>query len=52
MAGIELVADQRTRAPFPRGAPELSRVHREAYKARSNAQVVGGEYHPFAGSDD
>jgi putrescine aminotransferase len=32
MAGIELVADKRTRTTFARGAPELARVHREAYK--------------------
>jgi putrescine aminotransferase len=41
MAGIELVADQRTRAPFPRGAPELSRVHREAYKRGAMLRLSG-----------
>jgi putrescine aminotransferase len=41
MAGIELVADQRTRAPFPRGAPELSRVHREAYKRGTMLRLSG-----------
>src|ERR1700756_3132436 len=29
MAGIELVAEKATKTPFPVGAPELSRVHRE-----------------------
>jgi putrescine---pyruvate transaminase len=42
MAGIELVADQRTRAPFPRGAPELTRVHREAYKRGAMLRLSGG----------
>jgi putrescine aminotransferase len=41
MAGIELVADQRTRAPFPRGAPELTRVHREAYKRGAMLRLSG-----------
>jgi putrescine---pyruvate transaminase len=41
MAGIELVADQRTRAPFPRGAPELARVHREAYKRGAMLRLSG-----------
>ncbi len=41
MAGIELVADQRTRAPFPRGAPELTRVHREAYKRGAMVRLSG-----------
>ena len=38
---IELVADQRTRAPFPRGAPELARVHREAYKRGAMLRLSG-----------
>ena len=42
MAGIELVADQGTRAPFPRGAPELARVHREAYKRGAMIRLSGG----------
>jgi putrescine---pyruvate transaminase len=42
MAGIELVADQRTRTPFPRGAPELTRVHREAYKRGAMLRLSGG----------
>jgi adenosylmethionine-8-amino-7-oxononanoate aminotransferase len=41
MAGIELVADQRTKAPFPRGAPELARVHREAYKRGAMIRLSG-----------
>lgn len=41
MAGIELVADQRTRAPFPRGAPELNRVHREAYRRGAMLRLSG-----------
>jgi putrescine aminotransferase len=41
MAGIELVADQRTRAPFPRGAPELTRVHREAYRRGAMLRLSG-----------
>jgi adenosylmethionine-8-amino-7-oxononanoate aminotransferase len=41
MAGIELVADQCTRAPFPRGAPELTRVHREAYKRGAMLRLSG-----------
>jgi putrescine---pyruvate transaminase len=41
MAGIELVADQRTRAPFARGAPELTRVHREAYKRGAMLRLSG-----------
>jgi putrescine---pyruvate transaminase len=41
MAGIELVADQRTRAPFSRGAPELTRVHREAYKRGAMVRLSG-----------
>jgi len=42
MAGIELVADQSTRAAFPRGAPELTRVHREAYKRGAMLRLSGG----------
>jgi len=41
MAGIELVADKRTRAPFARGAPELSRVHREAYRRGAMIRLSG-----------
>jgi putrescine---pyruvate transaminase len=41
MAGIELVADKRTRAPFPRGAPELARIHREAYKRGAMIRLSG-----------
>jgi putrescine---pyruvate transaminase len=41
MAGIELVADQRTRAAFPRGAPELTRVHREAYRRGAMLRLSG-----------
>ncbi|HUJ54114.1 MAG TPA: aminotransferase class III-fold pyridoxal phosphate-dependent enzyme, partial [Steroidobacteraceae bacterium] len=41
MAGIELVADQRTRATFPRGAPELARVHRETYRRGAMIRLSG-----------
>jgi putrescine---pyruvate transaminase len=41
MAGIELVADQRTRASWPRGAPELARVHREAYRRGAMIRLSG-----------
>ena len=41
MAGIELVADKRTRAPFARGAPELARVHREAYQRGAMIRLSG-----------
>jgi putrescine---pyruvate transaminase len=41
MAGIELVADKRTRAPFARGAPELARVHRETYKRGAMIRLSG-----------
>ena len=41
MAGIELVADKRTRTPFARGAPELARVHREAYKRGAMIRLSG-----------
>jgi putrescine aminotransferase len=41
MAGIELVADKSTRKPFPRGAPELARVHREAYKRGGMIRLSG-----------
>ncbi len=41
MAGIELVADKRTRTPFPRAAPELARVHREAYKRGAMIRLSG-----------
>jgi adenosylmethionine-8-amino-7-oxononanoate aminotransferase len=41
MAGIELVADKATRAPFPAGAPELARVHRETYKRGAMVRLSG-----------
>jgi putrescine---pyruvate transaminase len=41
MAGIELVADKANRTPFPRGAPELARVHREAYKRGAMIRLSG-----------
>jgi putrescine---pyruvate transaminase len=41
MAGIELVADKSTRKPFARGAPELARVHREAYKRGGMIRLSG-----------
>jgi len=41
MAGIELVADKDTRKPFARGAPELARVHREAYKRGAMIRLSG-----------
>jgi adenosylmethionine-8-amino-7-oxononanoate aminotransferase len=41
MAGIELVADKRTRATFPRGAPELARVHRETYRRGAMIRLSG-----------
>lgn len=41
MAGIELVADRATRAPFPRGAPELARVQREAYRRGAMIRLSG-----------
>jgi adenosylmethionine-8-amino-7-oxononanoate aminotransferase len=41
MAGIELVADQATRAGFPAGAPELARVHRETYKRGAMVRLSG-----------
>jgi adenosylmethionine-8-amino-7-oxononanoate aminotransferase len=41
MAGIELVADKRTRAPFARAAPELARVHRETYKRGAMIRLSG-----------
>lgn len=41
MAAIELVADQSARTPFPRGAPELARVHREAYKRGAMLRLSG-----------
>jgi len=41
MAGIELVADKSTRAPFARGAPELARVHREAYQRGAMIRLSG-----------
>jgi adenosylmethionine-8-amino-7-oxononanoate aminotransferase len=42
MAGIELVADKRSRASFVRGAPELTRVHRETYKRGAMIRLSGG----------
>jgi putrescine---pyruvate transaminase len=41
MAGIEIVADKATKAPFPRGAPELARVHREAYQRGAMIRLSG-----------
>jgi putrescine---pyruvate transaminase len=41
MAGIELVADQRSRTSFPRGAPELARVHREVYERGAMIRLSG-----------
>ena len=41
MAGIELVADKAKRTPFPRGAPELARVHREAYQRGAMIRLSG-----------
>ena len=41
MAGIEIVADKATRAAFPRGAPELARVQREAYKRGAMIRLSG-----------
>lgn len=41
MAGIEIVADKATRTPFPRGAAELARVHREAYKRGAMIRLSG-----------
>jgi adenosylmethionine-8-amino-7-oxononanoate aminotransferase len=41
MAGIELVADRAKRTPFPRGAPELARVHREAYQRGAMIRLSG-----------
>jgi len=41
MAGIELVADKATRATFPVGAPELTRVHRETYKRGAMIRLSG-----------
>jgi adenosylmethionine-8-amino-7-oxononanoate aminotransferase len=42
MAGIELVADKRSRTSFVRGAPELTRVHRETYKRGAMIRLSGG----------
>jgi putrescine---pyruvate transaminase len=41
MAGIELVADKPSRSPFPRAAPELTRVQREAYKRGAMIRLSG-----------
>lgn len=41
MAGIELVADKATRKSFPRGAPELARVQREAYRRGAMIRLSG-----------
>src|ERR1700689_545123 len=41
MAGVELVADKRTRATVPRGAPELARVHRETYRRGAMIRLSG-----------
>jgi len=41
MASVELVADKATRAPFPRGAVELTRVHRETYARGAMVRLSG-----------
>jgi putrescine aminotransferase len=41
MAGIELVADRRTRTAFASGAAELSRVHRESYRRGAMIRLSG-----------
>ena len=41
MAAVELVADKATRAPFPRGAQELTRVHRETYERGAMVRLSG-----------
>jgi len=41
MAGIELVAEKATRTTFPASAPELARVHREAYKRGAMIRLSG-----------
>ena len=42
MAGIELVADKAKRTPFPRGAPELTRLQRVAYRRGAMIRLSGG----------
>ena len=41
MAGIELVSHKGSRTPFPRAAPELARVQREAYKRGAMIRLSG-----------
>jgi len=41
MAAVELVADKATRAPFPRGAEELTRVHRATYERGAMVRLSG-----------
>lgn len=41
MAAVELVADKATRAPFARGAEELTRVHRETYRRGAMVRLSG-----------
>jgi len=41
MAGIEIVADKPTRRSFPRAAPELARLQREAYKRGAMIRLSG-----------
>jgi adenosylmethionine-8-amino-7-oxononanoate aminotransferase len=41
MAGIELVADKASRTSFVRGAPELTRVHRETYQRGAMIRLSG-----------
>ena len=41
MAAVELVADKATRATFPRGAGELTRVHRETYRRGAMVRLSG-----------
>lgn len=41
MAAVELVADKATRATFPRGASELTRVHRATYERGAMVRLSG-----------
>jgi adenosylmethionine-8-amino-7-oxononanoate aminotransferase len=42
MACLELVADRRTKKPFPRGAKEVAAVAREAYRRGAMVRTSGG----------
>jgi adenosylmethionine-8-amino-7-oxononanoate aminotransferase len=42
MAAVELVADKGARTPFERGAPILTRVHRETYRRGAMVRLTGG----------